>query len=144
MFTFQWVVSISRFNLWNHHRYYVMTIWTFLLESSIFFSIHSVHPLKYDLTVHIFRHFFKILWMFVFHRGIVRKDSIWDKFVFQKIQAGLGGRVRLITTGSAPLSPKVLSFLRCCVGCPVSIKDVVLPSRISLIPPLLYWIFLNY
>ncbi|KAL5018438.1 hypothetical protein ScPMuIL_004160 [Solemya velum] len=52
-------------------------------------------------------------------RGIVRKDSIWDKFVFQKIQAGLGGRVRLITTGSAPLSPKVLSFLRCCVGCPI-------------------------
>jgi hypothetical protein len=41
--------------------------------------------------------------------------------VFKKIQQGLGGRVRLITTGSAPLSATVLDFLRCCVGCPVCI-----------------------
>ena len=53
-------------------------------------------------------------------RRIIRKDSIWDKIVFKTVQAALGGRVRLITTGSAPLAPKVLSFLRCIVGCPVS------------------------
>ncbi|XP_076440059.1 long-chain-fatty-acid--CoA ligase 5-like [Babylonia areolata] len=52
-------------------------------------------------------------------RRIIRKDSIWDKLVFKTVQGALGGRVRLITTGSAPLSPKVLSFLRCIVGCPV-------------------------
>ncbi|XP_048758754.1 long-chain-fatty-acid--CoA ligase 5-like isoform X2 [Ostrea edulis] len=52
-------------------------------------------------------------------RNIIRKDSIWDKVVFKKIQASLGGKVKLITTGSAPLSPKVLHFLRCCVGCPI-------------------------
>ena len=54
-------------------------------------------------------------------RNIIRNDSIWDKLVFKKIQQGLGGRVRLITTGSAPLSATVLDFLRCCVGCPVCI-----------------------
>ncbi|ESO93396.1 hypothetical protein LOTGIDRAFT_216255 [Lottia gigantea] len=52
-------------------------------------------------------------------RGVIRNDSIWDILVFKKIQAALGGKVRLITTGSAPLAPKVLSFLRCIVGCPV-------------------------
>ncbi|KAK7111908.1 long-chain-fatty-acid--CoA ligase 5-like isoform X3 [Littorina saxatilis] len=52
-------------------------------------------------------------------KRIIRKDSIWDKIVFKTVQAALGGRVRLITTGSAPLSPKVLNFLRCIVGCPV-------------------------
>ncbi|XP_050392074.1 long-chain-fatty-acid--CoA ligase 5 isoform X1 [Patella vulgata] len=52
-------------------------------------------------------------------RGVIRDNSIWDQLVFKKIQAALGGKVKLITTGSAPLSPKVLSFLRCIVGCPV-------------------------
>ncbi|WAQ97516.1 ACSL5-like protein, partial [Mya arenaria] len=51
--------------------------------------------------------------------GIIRKNSWWDKLVFSKIQESLGGRVRLLTTGSAPLSPKILMFLRCCVGAPV-------------------------
>ncbi|XP_060559682.1 long-chain-fatty-acid--CoA ligase 1-like isoform X2 [Ruditapes philippinarum] len=51
--------------------------------------------------------------------GIIRSDSWWDKLVFSKVQQTLGGKVRLITTGSAPLSPKILMFLRCCAGCPV-------------------------
>ncbi|KAJ8318094.1 hypothetical protein KUTeg_003185 [Tegillarca granosa] len=55
----------------------------------------------------------------VYILSIIRNNSIWDKVVFKAIQQGLGGRVRLITTGSAPLSPKVLQFLRCCVGCPI-------------------------
>ncbi|KAL4239229.1 hypothetical protein ACF0H5_000046 [Mactra antiquata] len=51
--------------------------------------------------------------------GVIRNDSMWDKIVFKKVQQSLGGKVRLITTGSAPLSPKILMFLRCCAGCPV-------------------------
>ncbi|KAK7112147.1 hypothetical protein V1264_011645 [Littorina saxatilis] len=50
-------------------------------------------------------------------RGIVRNDSIWDKLVFGKIQKLLGGRVRIIVTGSAPLAPSVLDFVRCAFGC---------------------------
>ncbi|MED6251017.1 Long-chain-fatty-acid--CoA ligase 6 [Ataeniobius toweri] len=52
-------------------------------------------------------------------RGIIRSDSIWDKIFFSKIQASLGGRLRMIITGAAPTSPTVLSFLRAALGCQV-------------------------
>uniref|UniRef100_A0A673C924 Long-chain-fatty-acid--CoA ligase n=1 Tax=Sphaeramia orbicularis TaxID=375764 RepID=A0A673C924_9TELE len=50
-------------------------------------------------------------------KGIVRRDSIWDRLIFRKVQASLGGRVRLMITGAAPISPTVLSFLRAAMGC---------------------------
>uniref|UniRef100_A0A1A8ICV9 Long-chain-fatty-acid--CoA ligase n=2 Tax=Nothobranchius TaxID=28779 RepID=A0A1A8ICV9_NOTKU len=52
-------------------------------------------------------------------RGIIRSDSIWDKIFFSKIQASLGGRLRMIITGAAPTSPTVLGFLRAALGCQV-------------------------
>nr|KAF6480701.1 hypothetical protein HJG59_010563 [Molossus molossus] len=51
--------------------------------------------------------------------GIIRNDSIWDELFFNKIQASLGGCVRMIVTGSAPASPTVLGFLRAALGCQV-------------------------
>ncbi|XP_025024245.1 long-chain-fatty-acid--CoA ligase 6 [Python bivittatus] len=51
--------------------------------------------------------------------GIIRNDSIWDKLFFNKIQASLGGCVRMIVTGAAPASPTVLGFLRAALGCQV-------------------------
>lgn len=52
-------------------------------------------------------------------RNIVRKDSIWDYLVFRKIQNSLGGRVRFLISGSAPLRDDVMVFLRCALGCQV-------------------------
>ncbi|XP_078071192.1 long-chain-fatty-acid--CoA ligase 1-like isoform X2 [Mustelus asterias] len=49
--------------------------------------------------------------------GIMRRNSIWDKLVFRKIQDSLGGRVRLMVTGAAPVSETVLTFIRAAVGC---------------------------
>ncbi|XP_077426928.1 long-chain-fatty-acid--CoA ligase 1a isoform X2 [Vanacampus margaritifer] len=49
--------------------------------------------------------------------GVIRRDSIWDKIIFRKVQASLGGRVRLMLTGAAPVSPTVLTFLRVALGC---------------------------
>ncbi|XP_058875748.1 long-chain-fatty-acid--CoA ligase 1-like [Acipenser ruthenus] len=49
--------------------------------------------------------------------GIVRNDSVWDKLIFRKVQASLGGKVQLMITGAAPVSPTVLSFLRAALGC---------------------------
>uniref|UniRef100_A0A8C6AFL7 Long-chain-fatty-acid--CoA ligase n=1 Tax=Monodon monoceros TaxID=40151 RepID=A0A8C6AFL7_MONMO len=51
--------------------------------------------------------------------GIIRNDSIWDELFFHKIQASLGGCVRMIVTGAAPASPTVLGFLRAALGCQV-------------------------
>ncbi|XP_023659381.1 long-chain-fatty-acid--CoA ligase 6 isoform X1 [Paramormyrops kingsleyae] len=51
--------------------------------------------------------------------GIIRSDSVWDKIFFSKIQASLGGRLRMIVTGAAPTSPIVLGFLRAALGCQV-------------------------
>ncbi|XP_072371981.1 LOW QUALITY PROTEIN: long-chain-fatty-acid--CoA ligase 1a [Scyliorhinus torazame] len=50
-------------------------------------------------------------------RGIMRRNSIWDKLVFHKIQESLGGQVRLMVTGAAPVSDTVLTFIRAAVGC---------------------------
>ncbi|XP_075457242.1 long-chain-fatty-acid--CoA ligase 6 isoform X2 [Ascaphus truei] len=52
-------------------------------------------------------------------RGIIRNDSLWDRLLFNKVQASLGGRVRMIVTGAAPASPTVLGFLRATLGCQV-------------------------
>ncbi|XP_053269241.1 long-chain-fatty-acid--CoA ligase 5 [Pleuronectes platessa] len=51
--------------------------------------------------------------------GIIRKNSIWDKLIFHKVQESLGGRVRVMVTGAAPISPSVLNFLRAALGCQI-------------------------
>uniref|UniRef100_A0A183BHG0 Long-chain-fatty-acid--CoA ligase n=1 Tax=Globodera pallida TaxID=36090 RepID=A0A183BHG0_GLOPA len=49
-------------------------------------------------------------------KGVVTNRSIWDKLVFSKAQQQLGGNVRLIVTGSAPIAPEVLQDLRIAFG----------------------------
>ncbi|NXY91250.1 ACSL1 ligase, partial [Alcedo cyanopectus] len=49
--------------------------------------------------------------------GIVRNNSFWDKVIFRKVQASLGGKVKLMITGAAPISASVLTFLRTALGC---------------------------
>ncbi|XP_071505377.1 long-chain-fatty-acid--CoA ligase 5-like [Diadema antillarum] len=50
-------------------------------------------------------------------RGISGKDTIWDKLVFSRMQNMLGGRMRLIASGAAPLAPEIAAFLRVSMGC---------------------------
>ncbi|KAM9622313.1 long-chain-fatty-acid--CoA ligase 1 isoform 5-T18 [Trichechus inunguis] len=49
--------------------------------------------------------------------GIIRNNSLWDKLIFHKIQSSLGGKVRMMVTGAAPVSATVLTFLRVALGC---------------------------
>ncbi|MBA0606140.1 hypothetical protein Godav_018651 [Gossypium davidsonii] len=46
-------------------------------------------------------------------------SPLWDKLVFNKIKAKLGGRIRFLSSGASPLSPDVLDFLKICFGCRV-------------------------
>jgi len=47
------------------------------------------------------------------------KHPLWDRLVFSKIAAKMGGRCRLMVTGSAPIADNVLQFLRICFSCDV-------------------------
>jgi len=48
--------------------------------------------------------------------GIFRNDSVWDQLAFKKIHKLLGGRVKAIFCGSAPLDPNVMEFARAAMG----------------------------
>ena len=45
--------------------------------------------------------------------------KVYDKLVFNKIKQMIGGRVRMMVTGSAPISPDVLNFLKVCFCAPL-------------------------
>ncbi|XP_072038629.1 long-chain-fatty-acid--CoA ligase 1-like [Amphiura filiformis] len=49
-------------------------------------------------------------------QGITTRNSIWDKIVFNKFQALIGGQVDWMFIGSAPISPEVLLFWRVVMG----------------------------
>jgi len=44
---------------------------------------------------------------------------LWDFLVFKNVQKKLGGRVKFLFTGSAPISADVIDFLRICFSCDV-------------------------
>ncbi|KAJ2223714.1 medium-chain fatty acid-CoA ligase faa2 [Coemansia sp. RSA 485] len=44
----------------------------------------------------------------------------WDRVIFRKIRALLGGNLEFVLTGSAPIDKKVLQFLRVCFCCQVT------------------------
>ncbi|KAI3805231.1 hypothetical protein L1987_27417 [Smallanthus sonchifolius] len=48
-----------------------------------------------------------------------KPPPIWDRLVFNKIKAKMGGRVRFLGSGASPLSPDIMDFLEVCFGCPV-------------------------
>ena len=45
--------------------------------------------------------------------------KVYDSLIFSKIKAFLGGNVRLMLTGSAPISGDVLDFLKVVFSCPL-------------------------
>lgn len=46
-------------------------------------------------------------------------SGCWDGLVFKKMAKLLGGKVKLMTTGSAPIDKTVLDFLKICFSCPI-------------------------
>ena len=52
-------------------------------------------------------------------RGFVGSPPFWNKLVFSKMHAILGGRVQWIASGSAPLDPDTQVFVECCFNVPI-------------------------
>ena len=48
-----------------------------------------------------------------------RLAPLWDRLVFAKIRARLGGQVKFLSSGASPISSDVFTFLRVCFGCHV-------------------------
>lgn len=53
-------------------------------------------------------------------QGILRNDTVWDRMIFSKYCALLGGKVRLAMTGSAATNGETLTLMRAVLGCNVS------------------------
>lgn len=44
------------------------------------------------------------------------EKALWDALVFKKVRAILGGRIRFILSGGAPLSGDTQRFINICLG----------------------------
>lgn len=53
-------------------------------------------------------------------RGIILRDTLYDKLIFNKIRDLFGGNVIRTATGSAPIAKEVMEFSRSLFSCPVS------------------------
>ena len=51
--------------------------------------------------------------------GIEVKNPILDMLVFNKLKAAVGGKLKGILSGGAPLRKEVQEFISVCFGCPV-------------------------
>ena len=63
-------------------------------------------------------------WAYSAKRDLLHSDGtlthwFYDRFVFAEIREKFGGRLRAILSGSAPIAPEVMDFLRICFSCEV-------------------------
>jgi len=59
------------------------------------------------------------LWFLKQGAPCARASPFFDRLVFSKVKQRLGGRVRVVVSGGAPLAPHVEEFLRVAFCCPV-------------------------
>ncbi len=50
------------------------------------------------------------------NRGIIHRNTIWDRLVFQRFHALFGGQLETMTVGSAPVDSEILDFFRAISG----------------------------
>jgi long-chain acyl-CoA synthetase len=50
-------------------------------------------------------------------RPLREASPLFDRLIFRKVQAALGGRLKFVASGSAPLSPRVEEWVRAALCC---------------------------
>lgn len=78
-------------------------------KKNLFCLVHSLYLSLYN-----------ILSPYLMHAKIWPVSQFYCLVSHLLLQASLGGRVRLMITGAAPVSPTILTFLRAALGCQVS------------------------
>lgn len=61
-------------------------------------------------------------WAYEYRLSAIRNGEatpIMDRLIFKKIRALLGGKMRYMMAGGAPLSKETHDFMRVCVGAPL-------------------------
>lgn len=92
------------------------------LKPTIFISVPRIYNKLYEKVMTEVSHKGGII-QYMFNKGMSTKlkkmkakhkykHFLWDHLVFKKVRKILGGNVRVMVTGSAPLSDKVMNFLR--------------------------------
>ncbi|CAD6186702.1 unnamed protein product [Caenorhabditis auriculariae] len=87
------------------------------LLNKLYEAIHSGIQKKNILAKIVFR-FAENRKLKYLRKNEVRFDTIYDKIVFKKISQMIGGRVKVLTSGGAPLTAEVKDFTRIAYGCP--------------------------
>ncbi|CAF0948529.1 unnamed protein product [Didymodactylos carnosus] len=64
----------------------------------------------------LFQYAFSMKYEEIMQKHRVNRHLIWDKVIFKQIQQRLGGNLKLVVNGAAPLSPKILEFLKIVCG----------------------------
>lgn len=54
------------------------------------------------------------------------EKALWDFLVFKKVRAILGGRIRFILSGGAPLSGDTQKFINICLGLVLSLHVCII------------------
>ena len=82
------------------------------LFNSIYTKVYSEIKAKGGIAEYIFKKGFEAK-KAELKKGAVR-HFIWDTLVFRKIKKKMGGRVRLMMCGAAPIGSHVVDFMRIC------------------------------
>jgi len=87
-----------------------------LILDRIYKGIHENVRKKGDFTEKLFDYCVRYK-MAAAERG--ETTPIMDRLIFRTVRKLIGGKVRVMLTGGAPLAPETHDYIRTCMGCPV-------------------------
>ena len=72
------------------------------------------------IVFHLFRKLMEFFYHYKsYYRRIGMGTPLLDAIIFKKMRALVGGRIRLLLSGGAPLSPDIHDYVRCALTLPL-------------------------